>query len=318
MKLYLILDIIRAMREQRIIEDEEIPFCLMLEETLKLREAEAGVLALFFSNIRDEYIAEIAEKTIYAYYMLPEKIRKMKSKRSIVESVLKDNDIDVEYSISTEEMCETLIQAYIDNIFEVAIEEQKNEENERREYISDYVDDSMNLLILLCDMVGTWEAKNGELNTNKSRKEYAEFMNSLIDNLDRNSYIGSSIITNLNNMTFFAQNIFSKYNDLRICEVTDNDINAFIDCFPFVLEGKYEEREISQKVNRNVAVELPIYDIETYISGTKYQTVTGYFLEFLNNMFDNPELGRTKQLYSLKTMDTLAGDFPDFLDCIST
>lgn len=49
----------------------------------------------------------------------------MKSKRSIVESVLKDNDIDVEYSISTEEMCETLIQAYIDNIFEVAIEEQK-------------------------------------------------------------------------------------------------------------------------------------------------------------------------------------------------
>lgn len=66
----------------------------------------------------------------------------------------------------------------------------------------------MNLLILLCDMVGTWEAKNGELNTNKSRKEYAEFMNSLIDNLDRNSYIGSSIITNLNNMTFFAQNIF--------------------------------------------------------------------------------------------------------------
>lgn len=64
---------------------------------------------------------------------------------------------------------------------------------------------------------------------------------------------------------------------MRICEVTDNDINAFIDCFPFVLEGKYEEREISQKVNRNVAVELPIYDIETYISGTKYQTVTGYF-----------------------------------------
>mgnify|MGYP004654030795 CR=1 FL=1 len=274
--------LIRAMREQKIIENKEISFCFFLEETLKLSEAEAGVLALFFGNIRDEYVAEIAEKIIYTYYTMPEKIRKMKSKRSVVESVLKDNDIDLEYSISSQEMCETLIQAYIDNVFEVAIEEQRNVEDKKREYIKDYIDSSMKLLVLLKDMVETWDANNGELNTYKSRKEYAEFMESLIDNLNKNSYIRNSIITNLNNMTFLIQNIFSKHNELKI-----------------------NESDISRKVNRNVAIELPD------VSGTKYQTVTEYFLEFIKNMFDDPTQGRTKQMYSLQTLETLAEDFPD-------
>lgn len=300
--------LIRAMKEQNIITNQEIPFCLMLEEILKLSEAEAGILALFFGNIRDEYISEIAEKIIYAYYTLPEKTRKMKSKKSIVERVLKDNDIDLEYSISSQDMCETLVQAYIDNIYEAAIEEQKNEEDAKREYITDYIDNSMKLLVLLRDMVETWEAKNGELNTHSSRKEYADFMSSLIDNLDRNSYIGNSIITNLNNMTFFVQNIFSKHNELRINKVTNEDVKAFAECFA---EDDYDENELSQNVNRNVAIELPIYNLETNTSESKYQTVTEYFLEFTKNMFDNPTVGRTKQLYSLQTLESLAEDFPD-------
>lgn len=290
--------LVRAMRDKCIIEDKEIPFYLMLEETLKLSESEAGILALFFGNIREEYIAEIAEKTIYAYYMLPEKTRKMKNKHSVVESILKENDIDIEYSISSAEICETLIQAYIDNIIEVAIEEQKSEEDKKREYITEYIDDSMALLSLLLDMIKTWEANNGELNTHKSRKEYADFMTNLIDNLDKNSYIGNSIISNLNNMTFFAQNIFSKYDDLKIVEVTNEDIKSFADCFV----EEYEESEISQKVNRNAAIET---------ATAEYQTVTEYFLEFLNNMFDNPKIGRTRKLYELQTLEAMSEDFPD-------
>lgn len=300
--------LVRAMKEKNIIDNKEIPFYLMLEETLKLSESDAGILAMFFGNVRDEYIAEIAEKTIYTYYMLPEKIRKMKSRHSIVENILKANDIDLEYSISSAEICETLIQAYIDNIVEATIEKQKNEEDEKRDYVLEYMDDSIELLILLCNMVETWEAKNGELNTHKSRKEYANFMNSLIDNLDRNSYIGNSIIVGLNNMTYFIQNVFSKHEELRITEVTDQDIRSFKN---FIGEEVHDEEEISQKVNRNVALALPTYDLNTDTSGTKYQTVAEYYLEFINDQFNNPSLGRTRELYSLEILDLKAEDFPD-------
>ena len=205
-------------------------------------------------------------------------------------------------------MCETLIDAYANNVIAVAIEEQKNEEDEKREFISDYIDASMELLFLLRDMVETWEAKNGEMNTRQSRKEYAEFMGNLIDNLDKNSFIGNSIITNLNNMTFFAQKLFSKYEYLRISEVTNEDIKALADAFA---EGNYNSEDICQKVNKNVAIELPTYDLATDTLGTKFSTVSEYFLEFVHNMFDNSEMGRTRQLYSFQTLNSVAEDFPD-------
>lgn len=252
----------------------------MLEKLLAVSENEAGILALFFGNMRSEYIAEITEKVIYAYYMLPEKVRKMKSKHSIVEGILKSEDLDLGYSVSSYEVCETLIDAYANNVVQAAIEEQKREEDEKREYITEYIDSSMKLLNLLKDMSKTWEANNGELNTHKSRKEYAEFMSSVIDNLDRNSYIGNSIITNLNNMTFLTQNIFLKHDDLRISEIPN---------------GK--------KVNRNVAIELRIFDGERNTS--KYKTVTEHFLECLGEMLHDPKL------YNLQTLERLAEKWPN-------
>lgn len=289
----------RALEDQGILNKQEVYFSNALEDLLSLSENEAGILALFFGNIRNEYIAEITEKTIYAYYMLPERIRKMKSKHSIVESILKSNDIDLEYKISSYEMCSTLIDAYLTNIVEIAIEEQQNERNEKECEIKTFIDDSLSLLILLRDMVDTWEANSDEMNTYETRKKYSEFMLGIIDNLDMNSYIGSSIIESLNNLTFFAQKLFSKHVDMRICKITNPFFEALAKEFP---EENTDVDDISQKVNSNVALE---------IGDEGYKTIAEYFKSFIKQMFNNEKLNRTRQAYTLDTMNSCSADFPD-------
>lgn len=52
----------RALEERKILNHEEILFSHMLESLLSLSEQEAGILGLYFGNIRGEYTAEIIEK----------------------------------------------------------------------------------------------------------------------------------------------------------------------------------------------------------------------------------------------------------------
>ncbi len=288
--------LIRALEEHNIINHEEVLFSQMLEDLLELNENDAGMLAIFFGNIRSEYIAEITEKTIYSYYMLPEKVRKMKNKHSVVESILNANDISLDYSISSYDMCTTLIEAYTDNIIEAAIEDQKDEEEEKKQKVQSYVNNAVNLLNLLKNMAKTWNADNGEMNTYQSRKRYSEFMLNLIDNLNKNSYIGSSIILNLNNITFFTQNLFLKYPDLK---VTDNNENL----------KKYMEtdEDIHQRVNANVALEIDEMN-EEFDTVKKFKTVTEYFSERITNVLND------REKFEVKHMDELVDEFPDIME----
>lgn len=274
----------RSLEEQNILNHQEIPFCEMLENLLSLDENKAGTLALFFGNIRDEYVAKIAEDTIFAYYTLPEKTRKMKSRRSIVETILRSEDVDLTYSVSSYEMCQTLIEASSNYIVACAIEAQHNEEVEKRESIEKYVDESTKLLQLLSDMAKSWDAENGELNTRQSRKEYSDFMQNVIGQLDFDSYIGSSIANSLNNLTFFAQNLFAKYIDPEDC-----------------IEGLDDRHP-----NKTAALPIPL-DIDK----EEFQTVSQHYKRFINTVFHNEETGHTRQLFAFDSIEEACSDFPD-------
>lgn len=274
----------RSLEEQNILNHQEIPFCEMLENLLFLDENKAGTLALFFGNIRDEYVAKIAEDTIFAYYTLPEKTRKMKSRRSIVETILRSEDVDLTYSVSSYEMCQTLIEASSNYIVACAIEAQHNEEVEKRESIEKYVDESTKLLQLLSDMAKSWDAENGELNTRQSRKEYSDFMQNVIGQLDFDSYIGSSIANSLNNLTFFAQNLFAKYIDPEDC-----------------IEGLDDRHP-----NKTAALPIPL-DIDK----EEFQTVSQHYKRFINTVFHNEETGHTRQLFAFDSIEEACSDFPD-------
>ncbi len=309
--------LMQKMEKQKILQKNEILLSEMLEGILALSENEAGVLALFFGNIRDEYIAEIAEQTIYAYYMLPEKIRKMKNKYAIIVSILRENAIDENYSISSDEICRMFIKAYVDSIIQVAIEEQQNEEWEKWQIIEKYKEDALNLLVLLENMVDSWEPNYGEMNTHKSRKKYAEFLSNLMDNLGPSSYMGSAIMTSLNNMTYFAQRIKAKYKGFRDYEV------SLIKTFSSEEDGEMEESFwIGKKASAEffvVADEYLIIDsqnvnnnfaIETIGTGDKkYKTVAEYFKNFIKSAFYDND-GERKEIYNLEYMNYVCKDFP--------
>jgi len=131
----------RAFIERKIINDHEILFIDFLEELLYVGENEAGILALFFGNIRKDYVAEMIEKVITSYYMLPEKFRKMKNRRSIVAGILHENDIDEEYKITTADLCDSIIEAYTENIIQCEVNYLKENSRTRYDTFFEWIND---------------------------------------------------------------------------------------------------------------------------------------------------------------------------------
>ena len=268
----------RALEERKILTHEEMRFSEMLENLLTLQENDAGTLALFFNNISGEYIAQLAETTIYTYYTLPEKTRKMKSRHALVESVLRQENVDTDYAVSSYEICQTLIGAYRNGIVQAAMEEQKNTDTIRQ-----YMSDVMSLLQLLNEMVPTWRVRNGELNTPASRKEYSEFMQNVISQLDEGSYIGSSVLNSLNSLTSFAQSMFSKFVDYRGCAKEIEDY----------------------KLNKTAALSAELL-IDEDENG--HLTIAQYYKKFLSEYLENKD---DRRRYTLQAMEKVCAEWPD-------
>lgn len=154
--------LIRAMEEQEILKENRVTILNVLKELLEVSDNEAGMLMLFLGNIRSDMLANVMEQTLYAYYTVPEMIRPNINKNSIVENILAENSIDSSNAFSTYDLCVTLIDAYVNSIFEVAIEQQRNEEEEKKEYIEDYLNKADNFMYTICNMVKTWMPRHGE------------------------------------------------------------------------------------------------------------------------------------------------------------
>ena len=276
--------LIRAMEEQEILKENRVTILNVLKELLEVSDNEAGMLMLFLGNIRSDMLANVMEQTLYAYYTVPEMIRPNINKNSIVENILSENSIDSSNAFSTYDLCVTLIDAYVNNIFEVAIEQQRNEEEEKKNYISEYLNNAFEFLSIITSMSKTWDANFGELNNEGDRIEYADFLINVIENIDFNSYIGNSIIENLNSITCFIQAVFAKIGDLRIKEVKDGG-------------------ETSAKVNRNAAIWLEFDEA--------YMTISEYYKKHVTNTFFQYDTGNTKDAYSLDKMLDENG-FPNY------
>ena len=276
--------LIRAMEEQEILKENRVTILNVLKELLEVSDNEAGMLMLFLGNIRSDMLANVMEQTLYAYYTVPEMIRPNINKNSIVENILSENSIDSSNAFSTYDLCVTLIDAYVNNIFEVAIEQQRNEEEEKKNYISEYLNNAFEFLSIITSMSKTWDANFGELNNEGDRIEYADFLINVIENIDFNSYIGNSIIENLNSITCFIQAVFAKIVDLRIKEVKDGG-------------------ETSAKVNRNAAIWLEF--------DGAYMTISEYYKKHVTNTFFQYDTGNTKDAYSLDKMLDENG-FPNY------
>lgn len=272
--------IIRAMEEQEILKENRVTILNVLKELLEVSDNEAGMLMIFLGNIRSDMLANVMEQTLYAYYTVPEMIRPNINKNSIVENILAENSIDSSNAFSTYDLCVTLIDAYVNNIFEVAIEQQKNEEEEKKEYIEEYLNKADNFIYTICNMVETWVPKHGELNTPVGRRQYSRFLSKLVDTLDLNSYSGSDILDNIDIVISFIKKITSVFNDIRVESIHYNNGDV--------------------KVYRNMSLEVPITE------PPKYMNIKEYYTKSVEDAFFSADGGNNRQEYN--SSDFVDGD----------
>ena len=200
--------LLRAMEQNGLLSDEEVLFSAFLQELLTVSESDSGVIAMMFENAKEDYMTEIALQTVCQYYLLPDKVRKMKSKKAVVESVLRSNEIDLDCEISTKEYYESLIECLTANI--VIAETQAEEEKYQQMYedFFQYLEDAEDFFCFIKEMLSSWKLGEGELYSPDKRNDYCQRLKEMKTFVLGTNMSGKQFYTTLANLDAFIQNIF--------------------------------------------------------------------------------------------------------------
>ena len=229
--------LLRAMEQNGLLSDEEVLFSVFLQELLTVSESDSGVIAMMFENAKEDYMTEIALQTVCQYYLLPDKVRKMKSKKAVVESVLRSNEIDLDCEISTKEYCESLIECMTDNILMAEAQDEELENQTRQEKITEYFEAGDQLLQFIGKMIPSWSVNEGELYSAKLRSNYASFVTTIKMFCSSSVLSGNQFFVTLNNIDNFVQasiklvgqnQLNKKYN--TVLNNLDEDDRGFFFC----------------------------------------------------------------------------------------
>ena len=214
----------RAMEQNGLLSDEEVLFSAFLQELLTVSESDSGVIAMMFENAKEDYMTEIALETVCQYYLLPDKVRKMKSKKAVVESVLRSNEIDLECEISTREYCESLIDCLINNI--VIAEDQEKMAEIQRKYNSTllYFDSILSIFDFSKKLFNSWRFEKNECLLPNYKNNTGFWLKKIDMFCSRNSTEGTQYDQSLSSIDCFVQSIIK--------------INEYWDTFP--KDGLYE------------------------------------------------------------------------------
>lgn len=219
------LDIlVRAMREAEIVTDSEITLSEIYSKLLYIQESDVGIIAMMFENAQGEFMAAIARDVLCRYYFLPERVRKMKKREAIVESVLVYNQVDPDCKISTLEFYESIVNEMVENC---AL--RNNTAEDAYESLVDYLERSNQFIEYMCNINKTWSTADGEMIYEDTRKEYFAFINRVMDNLDPASSIGEEIEQNSINVGCFLEDILDMFPNIRVSKLTVGGEDVSID-----------------------------------------------------------------------------------------
>ena len=197
--------LLRAMAQNELLSDEEVLFVDFLQDLLKVSEADGGVIAMMFENAKDDYVTEIALETVCQYYMLPDKVRKMKNRNSVVEAVLTAKQIDLDCTISTKEYYESLIGCLTENILLAEAHNEELANKNKREKIIKYFVDSQRFFEFIDKMFSSWDVKQSELHSPKLRSNYISFVSTIKMFCSSSVFSGTQFFATLNNFDSFIQ-----------------------------------------------------------------------------------------------------------------
>ena len=109
------LDIIRrALAKQGIIREEPVALTDYFADVLSIPMAEAGQVYMELGTMRGSFIASLTMKVMESYHFLPDLARKMKSRKGLIDKVIRDENLDESVALSTEEIYDDFINSKID------------------------------------------------------------------------------------------------------------------------------------------------------------------------------------------------------------
>ena len=109
------LDIIRrSMTSQNIINDEQIKLTDYLNNILQIPVDEIGQIYLELGTIKDNFISKVMLEIIEKYHFLPDMVRKIKNKDSIIEDVINSEKLDSTIELSISDIYNDFINSKLD------------------------------------------------------------------------------------------------------------------------------------------------------------------------------------------------------------
>lgn len=312
--------LIRAMQESNILSDLDILLSELLCNILYVSEAEAGTIAMMLVHIQDEYLAEVVCDVLEEYYFLPEKVRKMKSREAVVKKVLQNKQIDVEYAISPREFYDTLIDAIAEHI--VQYEMQEIEDNYKNKYqkLMDYFDQSLEFIEFLRRIDDSWEPVHGEWSSNSTKREYFDFMNKVIDNLDVNSLIGSNLKGNASNIGYFFQSVLKKFQTLNetIVNVERKDVRIndsgylYLTDYNSFKDNEFELRYFSLWNYFEMFLIKPMQNSRELYSFGEYDSRSSNYVLSLSHKFGMSAFWQYYRTLGIKIVDMIGNDYSNY------
>lgn len=109
------LDIIRrSLSEQKIINANPVLLQDHLASILRVPMTEAGQVYLELGTIHEDFIAVLMMKLMEGYHFLPDMARKTKNRKSLIDGIIRGENLDSGAVLSTEEIYDTFVHSKID------------------------------------------------------------------------------------------------------------------------------------------------------------------------------------------------------------
>lgn len=164
--------IYRELKEQKIINDNEINIVDLLNYCLDIGVNNAGMVYLELGTYSNEYLSSIFRNAIQRYFFIPDMERKFKKKEDIIKSLINDESIDESIAISSREIYDDFIEFKANNLnsskeknIEITDHDQLSMQNDKNK------DNQNNDLIKDTNINGDKEIKNKTNDENKSLEE---------------------------------------------------------------------------------------------------------------------------------------------------
>lgn len=144
-----------SMKGKGILRDAEMPLQEMMTSIVAIPQEMVGAIYIELNSIRGNYVADLFLRLIEGYHFLPDMVRKMKDRKSVIIGIIHDAQLDEDVTLSEQAIFDSLVESKLDllegftPISEIYYDEKLNEAE--RLYISGHYDDAFELLKSLAE-----------------------------------------------------------------------------------------------------------------------------------------------------------------------